>query len=207
MSSQPINADGLPPVSSTELSYYTVRDEFVRAYHPATPEEMLLVNQIARAWFRLQRFYAFELTLMDEQKISKMFESDLARFNAFQRTIAAAERMWRNALHELKVARRRKPAAVPLVTARQFMHDNDGAAPPRHNVAPQPPRPQAPPIRTPQFSRSSVDETDLPPTPASRPSLTDDCSDTMNGAKGAPSATFLGGGMPESRNRAGRRPR
>ena len=39
MSSQPINADGLPSVSSTELSYYTVRDECVRAYQPATPEE------------------------------------------------------------------------------------------------------------------------------------------------------------------------
>ena len=160
MSSQPIKADGLPRVTSTELDYLGVRDDLVRAYQPATAEEMLLVNQIARAWYRLQRYYDYELALMEEQKISKMFDSDLERFKVLQRTIAAAERMWRNAVNELKAARRRKPAAAPPVTVRRYLREADEDSPISVAAAresPTPPRQPPPPrpSRSPSMKSTS----------------------------------------------------
>jgi hypothetical protein len=101
----PLSEPDLP--RSSALDFGAVHQECVRAYQPANPEEMLLVMQIARAWFRLQRYFDMEMALMEKQRLSEMFETDLDRFNAFNRAITAAERMWRNAVRELQAARRR----------------------------------------------------------------------------------------------------
>ena len=95
------------PQQSVESAFCLVRDDCVRAYQPSNAEEMMLVTQIARAWFRLQKYYDYEIALMEEQRFSEMFDNDLDRFNAFHRALAAAERMWRNAIRELQAARRR----------------------------------------------------------------------------------------------------
>ena len=106
--------------SSPALDFPQIRDEVMRAYQPATPEESLLATQIARAWLRLQKYYDFEAELIEKQSLSELFETDLARFKALNSAIAAAERMWRQAVHEFQCARRRnaaKPASPPAAGA------------------------------------------------------------------------------------------
>jgi hypothetical protein len=140
-----------PPFeSSMGLAFAAVRDDLVRAYQPSSQEEMLLVNQIARAWFRLQQYYDFELALMEKQRLSEMFESDLARFNSFQRALAAAERMWRNAVREFHAARRRgaPPLSPMLAVSRRPAAD---APEPAVSSAPPVPKtaaPDSPPAST-----------------------------------------------------------
>ena len=99
--------------ASPALSFAQVRDDVVRAYQPATAEESLLANQIARAWFRLQKYYDLEADLIEKQCLSEMFETDLARFKALTSAIAAAERMWRQAIAEFQRARRRSHTEMP----------------------------------------------------------------------------------------------
>ncbi len=48
--------------SVPELDSYRTRDDFVRAYKPATDEELLLVTQIARAWGHLQEMLSTALS-------------------------------------------------------------------------------------------------------------------------------------------------
>jgi hypothetical protein len=95
-----------------------VRDGIVDAYQPANPEEALLVEQIARAWFRLQKYYDLETALLEKQSLEEMFDSDLERFNALQRALTSAERMWRHAVAEFHAARRRASAASPNAPSR-----------------------------------------------------------------------------------------
>jgi hypothetical protein len=96
-----------------------VRDALVRAYQPVGDEEMLLVHQIATTWLRLHRYYGLEAELMREQRVTEMFEKDLERFKALNRTIVSAERMWRDAVREFNAARRRRLAPDSNAAARR----------------------------------------------------------------------------------------
>ena len=100
--------DKLITGDSVELKFYRVRDDCVRAYQPANEEEMFLVMQIARTWYRLERYYDLEAELIGKSGLANLFETDLERFNVLTRSIVAAERMWRHAVKEFEAARRRR---------------------------------------------------------------------------------------------------
>ena len=155
--------------SSSPLDFSQIRDEVVRAYQPATAEESLLANQIARAWFRLQRYYDLEAELMDQQRLPELFDTDLARFKALNSAIAGAERMWRQAIAEFQRARRRSAGNPPRIRARGCPRQNSPSRrnpprfgrnqTPRHTRRPQLPGPvpgQSPHTRTPPRRRKSA---------------------------------------------------
>ena len=137
--------------SAPVLDFAHVRDEVLRAYQPATAEESLLALQIARAWFRLQKYYDFEAELIEKQKLSELFDTDLRRFKALSSAVATAERMWRQAIREFQAARRRaaKPSAPMAEHAASPRVAHSPAIPsPAHTTAEPTP---APPSRS--FSR------------------------------------------------------
>jgi hypothetical protein len=96
------------PHPSRQLDFYRTRDEFTRMYQPATEEERLLLVQMVRAWLRLQKFYELEAEIMETQGLNALFQNDLERYKIMTRTVAEAERMWRNALADFQRARRRR---------------------------------------------------------------------------------------------------
>jgi hypothetical protein len=119
------------PDSTPALDFSRIREEVLRAYQPATPEESLLAHQIARAWFRLQNYYEMEARIMEKQNLAEMFETDLARFKALNSAIAAAERMWRQAILEFQRARRRAaPKASPASPHETIRGASASPAPP-----------------------------------------------------------------------------
>ena len=93
---------------SPVAGFAQIREEVLSAYQPATAEEVLLANQIARAWFRLQQYYDLETELLENNRLPEMFETDLARFKALNSAITGAERMWRRAIEEFQRARKRR---------------------------------------------------------------------------------------------------
>lgn len=99
--------------SAANLDFYRTRDEFVRAYQPATPEEKLVVTQITRAWQHLQDVYDLRDRLTAKKGLLGLFEEDFEKYKLLMRHLAEAERMWRYALQELGRARRRDPLAHP----------------------------------------------------------------------------------------------
>ncbi len=96
------------PQTSRNLEFYRTRDEFVRSYQPATEEERLLLTHMVRAWLRLQKFYDLENEIIEREGLSSMFHNDLERYKVLTRTVAEAERMWRNALAEFQKAKARR---------------------------------------------------------------------------------------------------
>jgi hypothetical protein len=99
----------IPPVpdSVENLEYYRTRDDFMRAYVPATPEEKLLITQACRAWMHLQDFYNLRDSLIAGKGLLGLFNEDYDKYKQLMRDLAAAERMWRNAIQEFQRARRR----------------------------------------------------------------------------------------------------
>jgi hypothetical protein len=101
------------PDSAANLDFYRTRDEFVRTYQPATPEEKLLVTQIMRAWQHLQDIYDLRARLTARNGLLGLFEEDFDKYKLLMRNLAEAERMWRYALQEFQRARRRRDPLAP----------------------------------------------------------------------------------------------
>lgn len=143
------------PAAATRpaLDFDAVRAEFVRAYQPCGPEEMLLVSQIARAWIRLQMYCELEAAVTQKQGLADLLETDLARFNALQRAVSGAERMWRQAIKEFQAARRRSAQCAALASHRPDRSEPSQevavpAAPEEHVAAAPSQIAGAPPRRT-----------------------------------------------------------
>jgi hypothetical protein len=90
------------------LEYYRNRDDFMRAYQPASEEERLLVNRMAQAWRTLQEAYELRAQVIEKTGLYELFTNDLERYKLLHRGITDAERIWRHALEEFQRARRRR---------------------------------------------------------------------------------------------------
>jgi hypothetical protein len=153
---------------SSALDFSRIREEVLRAYQPATPEESLLAHQIARAWFRLQNYYEMEARIMEKQNLAEMFETDLARFKALNSAIAGAERMWRQAILEFQRARRRASAPLPRSsrdTAQGVATTGCDHSADRHSPRALPPVP----IGSPRSSPAPIDGSPRPRTLGAMP--------------------------------------
>lgn len=104
--SMPSEATAKAPDSAVNLDFYVLRDDFMRIYKPATEEQKLLVLQMVRAWQHLQEVYQLQAHLTAEKGLLGLFEEDYEKYKFLSRDLTAAERMWRNALHEFQRARR-----------------------------------------------------------------------------------------------------
>jgi hypothetical protein len=114
MPSEAIAAVRPEPGSVANLEYYRKRDEFFRAYLPATEEEKLLVTQMMRAWQHLEDVYELRTHLTAGKGLTGLFQEDLDTYKRLMRDLGAAERMWRHALTEFRRAsRRRNQSADP----------------------------------------------------------------------------------------------
>jgi hypothetical protein len=100
------------PDSAHNIEFYRTRDEFVRAYNPATSEEHLLVTQITRAWMHLQEVYDLRSQITAEKGLLGLFNEDFEKYKFLMRNLTEAERMWRNAVQEFHRAKRRSGQPV-----------------------------------------------------------------------------------------------
>jgi hypothetical protein len=99
--------------SAANLEFYRMRDDFVRAYQPATEEEKLLVIQMARAWKHLQEVYEFRDRLTAKKGLLGLFEDDFNKYKFLMRNMTEAERMWRHATLAFQKAHRRRDHLAP----------------------------------------------------------------------------------------------
>lgn len=136
-----------PAAEPKNLEFYRTRDDIVRAYAPQTDEERLLVLQIARAWYRLQKFYDLEADYL-ERGLTDLFTNDIERYRTLCRTVAEAERAWRHAVTMFERARARsKKSATNTVNSRSRRASFISGA--QLAAADSSPRPRhSPPIRT-----------------------------------------------------------
>ncbi len=103
--------------SAPNLDFFRTRDEFVRAYHPVSAEEQLLVVQITRAWMHLQEVYELRSQVTAEKGLLGLFNEDFEKYKFLMRNLAEAERMWLHAVQEFYRARRRNPEPVSMAKA------------------------------------------------------------------------------------------
>src|SRR6478752_5019009 len=108
------------PDSPQQIDFYRTRDEFVRAYHPATSEEQLIVVQITRAWMHLQEVYDLRSQITAEKGLLGLFNEDFEKYKFLMRNLTEAERMWRHAVQEFHRARRRSVVRVSAPTKRIY---------------------------------------------------------------------------------------
>ena len=105
--------EALAAAEPRSLEFYRTRDDIMRAYAPQTDEERLLALQIARAWYRLQKFYDLEATYL-EQGLTDLFSNDIEKYKTLCRTVAEAERAWRHAATMFERARARSKKSTPV---------------------------------------------------------------------------------------------
>ena len=99
--------------TSPELQTYRTRDEFFRAYNPVTPEERLLVIEMANAWTHLESVREMRADILARRTLADLFENDREGYKLIQRGIAEAERMWRHAVVMFERVRRRREGRQP----------------------------------------------------------------------------------------------
>ena len=100
--------------SAANIEFYQMRDDFVRAYKPATEEEKLLVIQMTRAWKHLQEVYELRDRLTAQKGLLGLFEEDFEKYKFLMRNLTEAERMWRHSSLAFQKARRRRDQMGPL---------------------------------------------------------------------------------------------
>ena len=92
------------------------REEFLRTYTPATPEETLLATHAWRSWTHLQDMFDLRDALVSSIGLAKFFTEQQSRYKQLMRDLNQAERAWRNAIEAFWKARRRVPARPAAVS-------------------------------------------------------------------------------------------
>jgi len=93
--------------------YDRARISFHEAYNPDGPIEVMMVEQIAQTWWKMQRAVRVEAQLVDELGEIAIFtdEKAMKKFALFLRHRTALDRSWRHAIGELKQLQRARAKA------------------------------------------------------------------------------------------------
>ena len=200
-----------------DVAYHEVRGSLYTQYRPATPQEYMLVDQLASAWWRTLRIRRFETDRLDleiatarrENSIPALAHDDARRglaarladqpyesFRTFFRYDAAIERAFYralNTLEKLQAARRRNEPRQPQQPEPENPQPQPEPEPEATEPQPPEPQPSKPELASFRNSAATVDPT---ADPAATPELTAARTRSLKARWKTPTSSLSSGPKP-----------